>query len=257
MANQHASGATVGEPPVPEPSYAERARTMVHIGRVGALSTLSRKRPGWPFGSVMPYAVDERGRPILLISNMAMHTQNVLGDSRASLLVTAPESNEDPLGAGRVTLLGNVVAIPQHERAVARSAYLERHATARYWVDFDDFSFFALHIIDVYFVGGFGAMGWIPAEEYHRAAPDPLTEAGPGIIEHLNADHADSLVVLAKRYARVDAEEARMISVDRLGFHVRLKVADRIEGRRIPFLREVRTAGEARKVLIEMVNAAR
>lgn len=257
VANSHASGVTSGEPVVPEPSFAERARTLVHLGRVGNLSTLSKKRPGWPFGSVMPYAVDERGRPILLISNMAMHTQNILGDSRASLLVTAPESNEDPLGAGRVTLLGNAAGIPQQERDRARSAYLERHEKARYWVDFEDFSFFSLHVIDVYLVGGFGVMGWVAAEEYERAAPDPLAEAGSGIIEHMNADHAGALVLLAKRYTGLAANEARMTSVDRLGFHVRLDTADRVQGRRIPFLREVRTAGDARKVLIEMVNAAR
>lgn len=257
MANAHASGVTTDEPLVPEPSFAERARTLVHMGRVGSLSTMSRKRAGWPFGSVMPYAVDEGGRPILLISNLAMHTQNILGDSRASLLVTAPESNDDPLGAGRVTLLGTAAAIAQHERDAARSAYLQRHEKAKYWVDFDDFSFFSLRIIDVYFVGGFGVMGWVPSEEYERAAPDPLAEAGPGIVGHMNADHADALVLLAKRYAGVEAHEATMTSVDRLGFHVRLNTGDRVQGRRIPFLREVTTAGEARRVLIEMVNAAR
>jgi len=69
----------------PEPTHAERARTLVYLGRVGSLSTLSRKRPGWPFGSVMPYALDEIGRPLFLISSMAMHTQNLTEDTRASL----------------------------------------------------------------------------------------------------------------------------------------------------------------------------
>ena len=64
----------------PEPSYGERARTLVHLGLTGALSTLSRKQPGHPFGSLMPYAPDERGRPIFLISRMAMHTQNLETD---------------------------------------------------------------------------------------------------------------------------------------------------------------------------------
>ncbi len=63
-----------GGPSLPEPSFAERARTLAHLGRIGSLSTLSRKQPGFPFGSVMPYALDEHGRPIFLISTMAMHT---------------------------------------------------------------------------------------------------------------------------------------------------------------------------------------
>ncbi len=91
---------------VPEPSFAERARTLMHSGRIGSLSTLSRKQPGFPFGSLMPYALDGQGRPIFLISTMAMHTQNLQADPRASLFVTEPDASGDPLGASRVTLIG-------------------------------------------------------------------------------------------------------------------------------------------------------
>jgi len=80
-------GAVTDQPPVPEPAFAERARTLVYLGRTGSLSTLSRKQPGFPFGSVMPYGLDDHGRPIFLISTMAMHTQNLQADPRASLLV--------------------------------------------------------------------------------------------------------------------------------------------------------------------------
>jgi putative heme iron utilization protein len=63
-------------------------RALTYLGRMGSLSTLSRKQPGFPFGSVMPYGLDDHGRPIFLISTMAMHTQNLQADPRASLLVT-------------------------------------------------------------------------------------------------------------------------------------------------------------------------
>jgi len=96
---KHAGGATSGQPTAPEPSFAERARTLMHSGRIGSLSTLSRKQPGFPFGSLMPYALDAQGRPIFLISTMAMHTQNLQADPRASLFVTEPEASGDPLGA--------------------------------------------------------------------------------------------------------------------------------------------------------------
>jgi hypothetical protein len=107
------TGAASDQPTVPEPSFSERARTLVYLGRIGSLSTLSRKQSGFPFGSVMPYGLDEHGRPIFLISTMAMHTQNLRADSRASLLVTQPDASGDPLGASRVTLMGNVLAIPE------------------------------------------------------------------------------------------------------------------------------------------------
>src|SRR6202158_6097677 len=89
------TGVARDQPAVPEPSFSERARTLVHLGRIGSLSTVSRKQPGFPFGSVMPYGLDERGRPIFLISTMAMHTQNLLADARASLLVTQSEGGGD------------------------------------------------------------------------------------------------------------------------------------------------------------------
>src|ERR1700756_3793922 len=95
---KHTSGATSGQPPIPEPSFAERARTLMHAGRIGSLSTLSRKQPGFPFGSLMPYALDGQGRPLFLISTMAMHTQNLQADPRASLLITQTDAVGDPLG---------------------------------------------------------------------------------------------------------------------------------------------------------------
>ena len=82
----------------PEPTFAERARTLVYLGRVGSLSTLSRKQQGFPFGSVMPYGLDDHGNPVFLISTMAMHTQNVQADPRSSLLVTQPDAGGDPSG---------------------------------------------------------------------------------------------------------------------------------------------------------------
>ena len=129
--------------------------------QTGSLSTLSRKQPGWPFGSVMPYRLDEQGHPVFLISTMAMHTQNLLGDPRASLLVTPPESRTDPLGAARVTLMGSATKVLKGEVAEVRELYLARHSNASYWVDFQDFGFFRMAMADIYFVGGFGSMGWV------------------------------------------------------------------------------------------------
>ena len=249
--------ATSDQASTPEPSFSERARTLVYTGRIGSLSTLSRKQPGFPFGSVMPYGLDAGGRPIFLISTMAMHTQNLQADPRASLLVTQPDASGDPLGASRVTLVGNVLTIPQPEIADSRKLYLERYANSKYWVDFEDFSFYQMDVLDVYYVGGFGVMGWVPAPDYDQAQPDPLADSATAIIEHMNADHKDALVLIARSFAGLEAQEAAMTAVDRLGFHVRLKTQEGMKGTRIAFLREVTTSMEARKVLVEMVQQAR
>jgi putative heme iron utilization protein len=258
MSNQHAGTATAGtQPAIPEPSFGERARTLLHLGRVGSLSTLSRKRPGFPFGSLMPYALDESGSPLLLISSMAMHTQNLQQDARASLLVTQAEAEGDPLGAARVTVVGNATVVDKEQAADVRRVYLERHPNSKYWVDFDDFSFFRMDVLDVYYVGGFGVMGWIAAPDYSLAKADPLADAAAGILKHMNADHQDALILLARTWAGIESQEAAMTAVDRLGFHVRLKTEDGMKGARIPFLNEVSNPGETRKMLVEMVQQAR
>ena len=254
---KHAGPGTSDQPAVPEPSFAERVHTLVHLGRVGSLSTLSRKQPGFPFGSVMPYGLDEQGRPIFLISTMAMHTQNLKADPRASLLVTQESGDGDPLGASRVTLIGNVVFVPEAHVAAAREAYLARHPNGKYWVDFEDFSFYRLEVVDIYFVGGFGVMGWVTAAEYGDSQPDPLADAIGEIIQHMNAEHKDAMVLLARKFAHIEAQEATMTAVDRLGFHLRLKTSEGMKGARIAFLREVRNSAETRNVLVEMVREAR
>ena len=255
---KHAAGGTAtDQPPVPEPAFAERARTLMYLGRIGSLSTLSRKQSGFPFGSVMPYGLNDRGQPIFLISTMAMHTQNLQADPRASLLVTQTDIAGDPLGASRVTLVGNVPPLPPAEVPAARTLYLQRYENSKYWVDFEDFSFYRMDVLDVYYVGGFGVMGWVQVSDYDHAQPDPLADAAAGIIEHMNADHADALTLLTRSLAGIDAQEAAMTSVDRLGFHVRAKTQDGIKGARIAFLREVNNPRQAREVLVEMVQQAR
>ncbi len=203
---------------------------------------------------MMLYAVDQHGRPVFFISSMAMHTQNLREDPRASLLIMQPDVSGDPLGAARVTLIGTAALAPAAE---ARELYLSRHENAKAWQDYTDFAYYRLEIAGVYFVGGFGVMGWISAEDYRNAQPDPLADAAAGIIQHMNADHAEALLLFARHYAGEVADEAAMTAVDRLGFHLRLKSGDRVYGRRVAFLREVKDSDDARKVLVEMVRQAR
>ncbi|MBA3754590.1 MAG: DUF2470 domain-containing protein [Nitrospira sp.] len=253
---QHNSGPDSEGPDVPEPSHAERARTLVHLQQTGGLSTLSRKQPGWPFGSVMPYGLDEHGQPIFLISTMAMHTQNLLGDPRASLLVTPPESRSDPLGAARVTLMGSVTKVPSEEVAKVRELYLDRHANASYWVDFNDFGFFRMVMADIYFVGGFGSMGWVAPDDYARASVDPLAEEASSLIREINQDQIETLLLLARVFDNLEAQQATVTALDRLGFHLRVKTADRMQGGRVAFTNPVCNAQEVRAGLAGMAVQA-
>ncbi len=253
---QHHSGPDSEGPDVPEPSHAERAKTLVYLQSTGSLSTLSRKQPGWPFGSVMPYGLDDEGQPVFLISTMAMHTQNLLGDPRASLLVTPPESRSDPLGAARVTLMGTVTKVPEEGAVEVRELYLARHANASYWVDFQDFGFFRMALADIYFVGGFGSMGWVMPDDYARVAVDPLAGEASSLMDEINTEQAETLLLLARVFANVEAQQATVTALDRLGFHLRITTPGRMQGGRVAFTSPVRNASEVRAGLAGMAAQA-
>ena len=271
MANQHAappqnqSGPAL--PQLPEPTHAERARTLFSLGSTATLCTQSRKHPGFPFGSLMPYALDPAGRPLLLISNMAMHTQNLRADPRCSLFLSqaahrlAGEADGDPLGAARATLVGEAVLVPEENKPEARERYLARHENSRYWVDFSDFHFFRIEPLELYYVGGFGNMGWVESPAYTTAAADPLASAAAAILTHMNADHTDAMLLLAHTHATQPehklATAAAMTSVDRLGFTLRLTTPEGLKGLRLNFPHEVHDPQATREALVAMVRHAR
>lgn len=88
--------------------------------------------------------------------------------------------------------MGRGEPVPTDELEVAKEIYLARHANARHWVDYQDFGCYRLEVVDVYFVGDFGVMGWVDAADYAAAPPDPLVDAASGILEHMNEDHGDA-----------------------------------------------------------------
>lgn len=239
------------------PSLAEQARTLMHAGRLGTLSTLSERHPDWPFGSVMPYGLDDMGRPTFLISSLAMHTRNLRRDPRASLLVAEERAREDPLGSARLTLLGSVAEVPDVDLGAVRENYLQRHPQSEMWMDFGDFGFFRMDITEPYYVGGFGVMGWVTADDYRAAEVDPLADMAPSVIQHMNEHHADALVLMARHYGGCDADSVRMIRVDRLGCDLQAMLEEGEQALRISFIRQARRANEIRLVLTEMTQHAR
>jgi heme iron utilization protein len=202
---------------------------------------------------MMPFAIDGLGRPVFFISSMAMHTQNLQEDERASLLITQPDVSGDPLGSARLTLVGSAAVTPAAE---VSELYLSHYESARQWQDYSDFAYYRLNVTGVYFIGGFGVMGWVSAEEYAAAAPDPLAPSAPGIIEHMNSDHADAVRRIVAHHVGEAPDEAVITAVDRLGFHVRLRTGDRVHGLRIAFPREVKRSNEVRSVFIEMMETS-
>jgi putative heme iron utilization protein len=226
------------------------ARELVRQQRQGVLSTLSLHKPGWPFGSIAPYALNERGEPILLMSGLAQHTKNALADSRASLLVQENATAEDPQAFGRVTLLGRISRAADDRQARAR--YLARHPAAARTASGHDFQLYILSIEEARFIGGFGEIHWLPASEL-LLGPDPLQPHAQAILTHMNADHGEALQLYCRHYRGLEAPGARMTAVDSYGFDVETPR----ELVRFDFERALATPDEVRRALVAMVKAAR
>jgi putative heme iron utilization protein len=241
------------------PSHAERCRTLVSGAKSATLSTLGREPPGYPYGSLVTIAFDAAGRPLFLLSELAEHTGNLHARPEASVLITEPLGTHDqPLALGRVTVLGPCTKVAPGERDGVRSTFLEQQASASYYVDFDDFAFYRLEPLALRYVGGFGRMSWVEPGDYRTAEPDPLTSSAPGILKHMNDDHAEAVLAYARGLAGIaDASTATLTAVDRYGFELAAVTPKGPRATRLAFDTPVATTDDVRKAMVHMAKRAR
>jgi putative heme iron utilization protein len=241
------------------PSHAERCRTLASQATSATLSTIARDPRGFPYGSLVTVAIDGEGRPLLLLSELAEHTGNLQQQPEVSVLLTEPLAGHDqPLALGRVTLLGLCSKVEAPELAGVREAFLKQQPGAAYYVDFADFAFYRVQPRALRYVGGFGRMSWVSAEDYAAAEPDPLAPATAGILKHMNGDHADAVLAYARALAGItSATAAAMTAVDRYGFEIAVTTPDGPRAARLEFDAAVATADDVRQVLVAMVKRAR
>ncbi|HVX94096.1 MAG TPA: pyridoxamine 5'-phosphate oxidase family protein [Polyangia bacterium] len=129
---------------------------------VGLLSTTSVHRPGYPYGSLTPFAVSSRGNPLLLLSGLAAHTKNLLADARACLFVGDRSALEDPLAGARASLLGRCARVAADGEPDARARYVARHPRAASYFELRDFALWELAVEEARLISGFGSMRWLP-----------------------------------------------------------------------------------------------
>ncbi len=227
------------------------ARGMVRAALKGALATV-HKVSGHPYASLVLTATDADGAPILLISKLAVHTQNLAVDPRASLLIDATGTEADPMEGARVTLIG---AVQPTDSPTARARFLARHPAAAGYADFPDFGFFTLRPQSAHYIGGFGKIVDLSADDLlvSLEGAEGLVEAEPGIVAHMNADHADAIELYATKLLGAPAGAWRMTGIDPEGCDLVLGA----HGLRLPFETRITDANAARKELVRLVGVAR
>ena len=232
-----------------EPAAA--ARRLVRTALKASLGTLDRIS-GDPYASLVLVASEPDGTPLLLISRLALHTQNLAKDARASLLIDGTAGLGDPMTGGRLTLTGHMRPTAS---ATAKPRFLARHASARTYADFPDFAMYAFQIAGGHYIGGFGRIvDLAPVELLSSVADAPeLTAAEADIVGHMNTDHADAVALYATELAKCATGDWRMSGIDPGGFDL-LHCSN---AARIEFPNPVRTPHEARLAFIVLVKQAR
>lgn len=253
---------TVAEPigpvePARWPSAAEEARTLAASTSAGALSTLGVDPAGYPFGSVAPFALDDGGAPLLCISTMAEHTRNLEADGRASLLVTEQAAGGSAVAVGRVTLVGDAHRLAGARADEARERWLAANADGSY-VRFLDFHMWRIELRAVRWIGGFGRMDWVDAASWHAAEPDPVRPVAEGAVDHLNDDHADALLAMARTFCgQRDATAATAVRIDRDGIEVHIHTPRGQARGRVGFPERLASADQLRGACVERTRTAR
>jgi len=236
-----------------DPAAAQKARDLIRSRQKGALSTALAGFEGWPYGSLVLVANDYDASPILLISDLAEHAKNIAEDARASLLFDGTSRRgADPLDGPRVSVLGRA---RKSEAPHLRARYLARHPAAARFAEFGDFCIYRFEVERAYLVEGFGRVRWFEpaALLFDSPANAQFADAEPGILAHMNEDHADAVALYAGRLLGRGGGGWRMVGIDPEGFDLRRHGTLA----RLTFEQPLADAGEARAVLAGLAGIAR
>ena len=196
-----------------------QARALLLKEYRGVLSTHSKSMPGYPFGSVVPYCLDDEGRPLILISRIAQHTHNLQLDAKCSLLV-GERGAEDVQAVGRVTLMAEAEKITDGVRIeAAAQRYYRYFPESESYHSAHDFDFWVLKPVRYRYIGGFGAIHWLD----DVALANPF--AGPaevGMVEHMNDDHTKAIAHYVELAGLPATPPAVLVGIDSEGMHLRI-----------------------------------
>jgi heme iron utilization protein len=226
------------------------AKKLLREGRSGALATLL-PGSGDPYCSLVNVATAVDGAPLLLLSTLAMHTKNIQGDARVSLMLDERKEG-DPLEGARVMLMGTCVKTSE---PALGSSYLRRHPDAQAFVSFADFAFYRMEIARAHLVAGFGRIVDLKPRDILTEVSDAraLLESEAGAIEHMNADHADACRLYATKLLGAPDGDWRCVGIDPEG----LELQRERTALRLHFPQRITGPGPLRAVLKQLADQAR
>jgi heme iron utilization protein len=232
---------------------ARLARSLLRRSRQGAVATLT-PGSGDPYCSLVNVASHPDGSPILLISRLALHTRNLLGDARLSLMLDE-RAEGDPLEGARIMLAGRAEQASGDDVAILRRRYLNAHPSSEVFVNFKDFSFFRIRPTGAHLVAGFGRIVDLKPEQFLTDISDaaPLLEAEQGAVDHMNADHREAMNLYATKLLGAESADWRCTGCDPEGMDLQADTTTL----RLEFPRRIVTPAALRQVLKQLAEKAR
>ena len=229
------------------------ARSLLRRIRQGALATLM-PGSGDPYCSLVNVASRADGSPILLISRLAVHTQNILGDARVSLMLDERAAG-DPLEGARIMLAGRAEPATPADEPELRRRYLNAHPSAEAFVNFTDFSFLWIRLSTAHLVAGFGRITDLAPQRFltEISGAAALLEAERAAIDHLNADHREAINLYATALLGADPADWRCTGCDPDGIDLQAGAAVL----RLDFPRRIVTPAALRQTLKQLADQAR
>lgn len=228
------------------------AKSLLRRSRQGALATLMAGS-GDPYCSLVNLTSHPDGSPILLISRLAVHTRNILADSRVSLMLDERAAG-DPLEGARIMLSGHAEQADT-EKDLLRRRYLNAHPSAEAFVSFKDFSFFRIRPTGTHLVAGFGRIVDLDPGQFltDLAGAEDLLAAEEGAVAHMNADHRGAMNLYATKLLGAAAGDWRCTGCDPEG----LDMQDGQAALRLDFPERVTSGTALRKMLVRLAGEAR
>ncbi|MFJ3482306.1 HugZ family protein [Pseudomonas sp. NPDC090202] len=226
----------------------QQARALLLKEYRGVLSTHSKSMPGYPFGSVVPYCLDDQGRPLILISRIAQHTHNLARDAKCSLLV-GERGAEDVQAVGRVTVMAEAEKVTEAEAVeAAAKRYYRFFPESESYHSAHDFDFWVLKPVRYRYIGGFGAIHWLD----EVALANPFAGAAEtSMVEHMNEDHAKAIAHYVELSGLPKSEPAVLVGIDSEGMHLRI-------GQGVywlAFAESCNTPTQVRQALVQLAHA--
>lgn len=238
------------------PSHAELIRTLIGDGGFGTLTTTTPD--GHPYGSLVAYSILDDGSPLVCVSDLAEHTRFATAHSAAGLFVAgSTPSGGDPMDAPRVSLVGELARCEPFVGDVER--HLGQHPSAADHADWPDFGWWKLTIASGRFVGGFGIMSWVGADDIAAAVADRVASSSSGAVEHMNVDHLDASLSIVRTLGGLpEATTARVRDIDRNGVTLAADAPSGWHFVRVAFAdRPLTDPSAVRSAVVELTHRAR